>query len=502
MNDNNNENQNLNVVTPSVNSVPTEPVVPVDPTPVTPNIVGNSEPVVTPVPTVTETPVVEPVVETPVSPVVSTPSVTPTEVVSPTVVPVVSEPVVSPVESAPIEQTPQQVESINLMPEGTAPVTPVTEMPPAPVEPLMSTSLNEQTVLTPPIDNSMNSIPTDMNSQVPPIVPAPPVNDGLMSGIPVPPAIPTDDKKNKKTLNKTTLILLVVVLILIVGVGVYFVLNSSKKKSSGGITPKLSQVELGTNIPLSDASYFVTLNGVSASSCTVETSLNTYVAGTYEYSVTCGNQTSKGNQVVVKDTVAPEVVLKDVVVPTNTMVLPMSFVEGIEDASDSYSCTASFVEEPDTSSEGEYEVNLIVSDVYGNEVSVVGNLIVTDDAPIYYLSCTAPNQSTDFLATTTIEYKYGVNLAGNLYNTRRYITYQFENIDDYLNAVDTITDNTFDGNDGTIIKSKEDYTIRVARDFAVTDLAKEFSLNPFPTLEDEISKFHENRGETCTILSE
>ena len=138
----------------------------------------------------------------------------------------------------------------------------------------------------------------------------------------------------------------------------------------------------------------------------------------------------------------------------------------------------------------------------GNEVSVVGNLIVTDDAPIYYLSCTAPNQSTDFISSTTLEYKYGINLEGKLYNTKKYVTYQFENIDDYLNAIDTIADSTFDGNVGTIIKSKEDYTIRVVRDFTNNDLATEFSLSPFPTLEDEISKFHETHGETCTILSE
>lgn len=78
----------------------------------------------------------------------------------------------------------------------------------------------------------------------------------------------------------------------------------------------------------------------------------------------------------VKDTIAPEVVAKTVVVYTNAELTPESFIETITDAT---LCETALETTPDTSAAGESVVTIIVTDAGGNETRVQSNLTVNAD---------------------------------------------------------------------------------------------------------------------------
>lgn len=502
-------NGSVDASSPSVNPVAGQSINPVAP-PVIPSM-EIVEPPVTPVNNVESTPVVESVVSSP------------STVMNPTDNTVISSTVsvpegmpVNPVDTTVISSEPAN--TFNLQPEGVVP--PVSQEPVAPVNgPLMGMSLTGNTVVNPtepsvnPVpgngldfnansvpnfNSSGNSIDMGMNPQGGSVVPPTSIDNNLMGGVPLPPEMPSGDSNKKKAkISMPVLIVLIVVLIAGVGFGLYYVLVLSKSKTSAVvITPVLKEVELGSNI-LNVAASYATVSGMSIANCTVESNLDANKTGTYEYSITCGSVTSKGNKVIVTDTVAPVVALKEVVIYPNTALLPEDFVASISDASE---YTIEFENELDTLEEGEFEVGIIVKDAYGNETNVVGKLIVTEDAPQYYLSCESTHESTTYSnAQIQKVYKYGISLMGELYNTREVISYTFLNEDEYQAAVDTIDENKFDGLEGLITTDDDIYVIYVTKNLKVEDLSQEFTVNPFPTLELEIEAVHTERNEICSL---
>jgi len=399
---------------------------------------------------------------------------------------------------------------INLAPEGVVtPVAPAPPAAPAPAEPLMGTTLNSDTVLN---QNPMNSGVTpnpnlnpnpapNMNMNMANPVGAngmvPPTNNAAMFGVPTPPPMNNQNQKTKKPLNKTLVIVLVIVLIAAVGLGVYYFLFASKSKTQGiKITSLLTDtVELGTTVP-EDISSYAKVTGTSLSSCELESNLNTKKAGTYKYTITCGKEKLE-KTVTVKDTIAPVVVLKDVIITPNAKYSAEDFIESVEDASD---CTYEIEEEIDVSTSGEYSVNIIVKDEYQNETSLTGKLIVDENAPTYYLNCERETTTDAFEnATITTTYRYGINALDELYNTRKTVVYTFEKEDDYLDAKETINDNVFDNLSGNIKTNDEDFTISVSAILETSDLETEFNVSPFPTGEIEIESLHIDLDDNCTI---
>lgn len=464
---NNNENQNMNMGVPNVVPVPPEPMVGQGLTPGVPQNMGNMagsmpQPVST-IETIPNT------FEQPVNNVVPNP-------------------------------VPQPMEGLQLNPEGIVAPTPVNNPMPNVAEPLMGAPLNDQTVL--------NSGTTNMNNfgAVPPVAPpnnntmVPPTNQmGFMGGVPAPPLPPTNNEKKNLKISKPILIVLIVVLILAVGFGIYYFLFASKKKAPQvTITPILSEVELGAEVLL-DASVFAKVTGMNATNCKVDTNLDSNKAGTYTYTVTCGNKVSADNKIYVKDTQAPEVILKDLIVTPNTMVKVEDFIAEIVDAS---TCTSEFRAPVETKEEGEFEVDIIVTDAHGNESTATGILVVSNNAPQYYLSCEEVGITNQFEnATVTTQYKYGISASGEYYNIEKNVIYQFSSEEEFLTAADTILPNEFDGVKGRVFKNIETFSIRINRFLKDDDISNEFSLSPFPTNEFEIESYHNENGGTCTILN-
>ena len=263
--------------------------------------------------------------------------------------------------------------NINLDPAGMVPPTP--QQPQNNIaQPLEATSLNAQTVMNPtqngmgmPNENTMgnmNGMNSNMMNNPQTNIPNPNNNIGMMGGVPVPPPIPEEPKNKgkKKLINTPLLIILIVVLIAAIGYGVYYFLTTSKSSSNQvTVTPTLSELELGSEIGIDAAFYGRITPSSAASSCTVDTDLDTSKVGTYEYTITCNGKTTEPHTVEVKDTTAPKVEVKEVIVLPGTTVEADDFIESATDESD---VTFAFEEEIDTSVEGEYDVNIIASDEY------------------------------------------------------------------------------------------------------------------------------------------
>ena len=365
--------------------------------------------------------------------------------------------------------------------------------------PLEATPLNANTMMQEPQNNQM---PNNMNQAMfmanpmgggmPPENPNGNNTIGMMGGIPTPPPIPEEPKKKKsnKKINTPLLIILIVVLIAAIGFGVYYFLNASKAQTAAvNITPILKQVELGADIG-TDASYFATVTGgMAISNCTVNTNLDTATVGTYEYTVTCGNKTTPTQTVEVKDTKAPVIEVKEVVVTPNTVVNPEDFIDAEDDASE---VTYSFVDPVDTSVEGEYEVTILASDEYENETTVTATLVVSVNAPATYMYCET-TVDTEVNATSNAQYRFGITAEGELYNGSKTLTYQFADQDSYNEAISGIEENgTFDGYQGKIFMDDQNYIITVSVDMDNTSLAQDFSLSQFPTGEGDIQNLFEN----------
>ncbi len=389
--------------------------------------------------------------------------------------------------------------SVNLQPEGVVPAVPTNTVETTPtIEPLMGTNLGPDTNL-----NMNQNIPMGQPQGVSDGMSNVPQNNiGMLGGVPVPPAPepPVEEKKKKPKMNKTFIFLLVVVLIAAIGVGVYYFLNTSKKKTGVTITPIVTDVlELGMDLP-EDPRYYVNVSGMNAKECSLESNVNTSIAGSYEWSVTCGSESTGKKTVMVRDTQPPVVTVKDVVVVPDSEVTADQFIDTAIDASE---VTYKFEDgsEFDTSVEGTYEVNIVASDAYGNENVVTANLTVDSNAPVYYLSCEYEDISAKYPeASITVKYKYGINSFQNVYSRKELIEYFFDD-DSFEEAVMDVKENEFDGWIGKVTTNSSAETILIEIDLTVDDLNKEFGVTTNPSTESEIKSLHEQRNDYCITLN-
>lgn len=405
---------------------------------------------------------------------------------------------------------------INLNPEGKVEEVPTNIEPENKVEPLMGTTLSSTSNIN--LNNnvqstSVNQIPeNNMNNFNQPNQPnqmdnlnqasqinsvnqmsnfGTPNNIDMM-GVMAPPPIEepsSNNKKGKKGGNKKTLILiLVIVLIFAVAGGLYYVLVISKNKvnSSINIVSKVDHLELNDEIELDKASSYVTVTGYDINSCTVKQDIDITKVGKYHYSVTCGSKTLENKEIEVKDTLAPVVEVKEVIVTPNTTITPEDFIENIEDAS---VCTSKFKDDVNTENIGNYTVEIEVSDAYENTTVIEANLIVSENAPASYLIC----ESDDTESENKTSYRFGIDKDGNFFNAKKVITYTYDTNEAYQAAKkeydDTKTLNGLNGQASFNSKNKEiTFTINETQD----ELKEEFNLDAFPTVDSEIEATFQN----------
>ncbi|MEG1363840.1 MAG: hypothetical protein RSC92_05375, partial [Clostridia bacterium] len=315
----------------------------------------------------------------------------------------------------------------------------------------------------------------------------------------VPPPIINNNKKKQKPLNKILFTILIIVLICGVAYGVYYYLSLSKPK----VTVKTKPLIVNVDAKLSDnINDYVTITGANSANCVLNTSnVDTKKEGEYTYKVTCGKESFSG-KIVVKDTVGPIVVLKDVYVLVNETIKPDDFISTCSEKDCVYSFVDKKLLETNLQKIGTYEIEIIVTDKKDNKTNVKGQLFVLPEKVKLVFSCLSKEEKlTTPVASKTINDRFPINDTNNYlgYATRLY-KYVFADETTYKTAIgekkETIS---FDNITGRAIYDDKLFSLSITTNLSEENLNKEYGKS-FPKGYAEISSYYEETKKyTCTF---
>ena len=187
-------------------------------------------------------------------------------------------------------------------------------------------------------------------------------------------------KKEKKKVTKSaqkvqnTTSLIVLVLIIIVGGLVYYIFNAPTDKD---FKPKTVTVELGSELPLRTSSYVEPGKGkVDELLYALDLSeVDVSKVGTYNFTVTYHGISKKG-QVIIKDTTAPQLEVREVIISEGSTYDASMFVQRCNDSS---GCNYAFQDETtalNNTAPGSYVVYIVATDAFQNSTTKRASLII------------------------------------------------------------------------------------------------------------------------------
>ncbi len=401
----------------------------------------------------------------------------------------------------------EQVEELNLAPEGVV----VNEVTTPTPEPLVGSTLTADTPLIKKPEEKTQPIASEqpnVNNNINVIETNPPTFGGIATPTENSNPLPVQEPHKKDNTKKIIIIILVVILILSIGMGVYYFLNIANTKTPQTIvTPKISEWELGKTLS-SKITDFADFTGIDANSCTLDVSnININETGNYSYTITCPSLKQPiTKDITVHDTLGPEVELKEVFTTPNTNVSLEDFVLSCEDPSLEDKCEIIIADETISleelvKKEGEYTIPLTIRDDLNHETKVNASLIVTENAPVMVLDCVSnAEEETTTSATVTSSYKYGISANNEIVSINKILDYQFKGSEDYLKAKEEYNQNsTIDNNKGVATFKDSDNKLSLKTEMKLEDLKAEFNLEQAPQTFQEISTFHENLGDKCSL---
>lgn len=361
------------------------------------------------------------------------------------------------------------------------------------------------TLETPVQPETVNTENIEQLQEVQPINPQPetiePVSETPMddfNAVPVPPVFEEEGKgkKKKEGNRKTLIILLLILLVAAIGFGVYYFLTMAKDASTNSITTKEVKVELGNTLS-NDIEDYAVINGYNKNDCKLNLdNVNVNKVSTYKYTVTCGKVSEEGT-IMVDDTTKPEVITSDLTLLPNSTLNAENFIEECLDAS---SCSYEFKTDVTnlTSTTGEYDVEILVSDEYNNQNTVTAKLIVSRTAPARYLTCKKNEESIEDISATLVDsYKIGIDANDNFYNAVRISKFQFQDKNKYTTVVNDY--NETDGIHGIIGNAAFDEngsSIIIKGNKTLDDMNKELN-GKLPSNSNILRAFLSGLGYTC-----
>jgi hypothetical protein len=326
----------------------------------------------------------------------------------------------------------------------------------------------QQPVEPPKTSDTIETLDDDLES-------SPIVTDNFGS-VPQPPTFTEEVKKEKKKGKSPLVFIIIILLIIAIGLGVYYFLVVAKSNAPTTVTVKEVNLELGGTIP-TDVSTYATVSGKN--NCTVNTDdININKTNSYKFYVTCNGETYEG-KAHVEDTTSPDVVTTDLTVLPNASVSAKDFIESCTDVSE---CTYQFSDADKVKSSlttiGEYDVDIIVSDESSNETTVTAKLIVSDNAPVKYLTCTSKEENIDSIyANLTTTFKIGIDSSNKYYSAIRTSTFKFDEVGDY-NTIKTNYNEDIGINDiiGTATFNDSNKTIKLSSTMTLEEFGKSFDI--------------------------
>ena len=312
-----------------------------------------------------------------------------------------------------------------------------------------------------------------------------PTNNKLPDPIDITVKQKTDKSKVKKVKvvsKKDRIISIIVslfVIIVLVGSG-YAVYYFGYKTNPSRYTLKTIYLELGDKLPSTVSYYVQSTNQFDDMEYNLDISnVSQNTIGTYTYTVTHKN-VSKVAQVIVRDTKAPVLTLKDkelLVFQKNSKVTKDSIVLFCEDLSN---CTFKTEFDINTETPGEKEVNSIARDDVGNETKETVKIQIIDIQKT--LVCTSSNVESEDKSYFTNNI-YTLNFDGNDYLVKQsgVIQYTYNDYAAYFAKLEEIQNNT----EYKINRTNFTYTKEI-----------EVETNNLTSLSDLVNYYNDN-GYTC-----
>ena len=208
-----------------------------------------------------------------------------------------------------------------------------------------------------------------------------------------------------------------------IGYGIYYFLYLN---NPANFYVKNVTLELGEVVP-EKASYYINLTDISDMDYTVDVSKVEQKIGSYQYSVSYGRVTKYGTINMV-DTKYPTLVLNEVLeFPKDSILTKESIVKECNDPSN---CTYELVDVIDTSTPGDVEVKISVTDDLGNSNIYTENIKIVDVT--YSLTCTKSVVDGSLKFLNKEDYILNFNsdkliTGGNYTNTKTYYSPQVFN---------------------------------------------------------------------------
>lgn len=179
---------------------------------------------------------------------------------------------------------------------------------------------------------------------------------------------------NKKG-GKLLVFLLIIILIGALGAGSYYFINIKHIFDKSSVQLKDLIVEQGTSLS-ENINDYATFSNTSSSNCIQDLSkVDINVAGSYTYTIKCGDKEYSG-KITVKDTTPPKAKVKANVIQLDEIgnVTAESFV----DSCYGEECSAALSQELNITNKGVFPIKLDITDSNGNSSSIYAPLVVVE----------------------------------------------------------------------------------------------------------------------------
>lgn len=382
--------------------------------------------------------------------------------------------------------TPTPVSTPTMMPNmgiGQTPVAPSIGVPPmgTPVQPIGSSAPMSSGFGTPPLPGN----DANFNNAERIIVPE-------QETVGVIPPNPVDEKKK----NPVIIIIIAVVLIAAIGIGIYFFLTGTNEK----VTLQNKQFLINEELP-SDCANYGEYTNVSTSNCVLDiTAVDTSKSGMYPYTVTCNGNIYAAEIEIIDN--------RNFVVESQDAVFKLDGEYNLNEFI-SYCSTETCSYTIDEENQASIEENLKVSggpyDITINVVDESGNQEVIEAQ--YYVTIAYLDASTDEITSENYDATYIIKdrlyfQTGNIYVNKgyRYYEYTFNSSESYEQAkIDYNTNNSLEGNTGSIEFDDEAQIILITNNLSTTTLSEEYG-DTFPTAYKDIYSYYKGNGLTVKVI--
>ncbi len=367
---------------------------------------------------------------------------------------------------------------------------------PAPIDPTVDP-------LNPPVNNGLDPLTQpvesieslDSNNLLDPLnVEMPLKNENIGT-------IPPEKPKKKGGAKKVLFVLLILILMGGVAYGVYYYLNMGNSSSS--VTTKTINHVMGEELS-SDINEYATFKGIASNTCALSTKdVDTSVAGEYEYTITCNENTYKG-MVNVVDESPIEVTLKNVYKQIDEEVTADEFI----DSCSKENCTYEFVS-PDEVNElvkekgGPFEIEIIVTDENGLTSTITGQLVILESDIIAYLEAVSNESSVDsYNASLVMKDYFGIGDSNKYVGfSYRVYEYTFSDASEFATVMEEYSDSdTFEDKTGNIEFDEENQMLLLTVPLTKETLDLEYE-NDFPDTYSSIKSYYENKGFSVSTVA-